>query len=828
MNFIGEHLFPGQFGHLLVILSFIASLVATIAYFKSANAKATIAADSWKRLARSAFAVECFSVFAVFVTIFYIISTHKFEYAYAWNHSSLALSPKYLFSCIWEAQEGSFLLWTIWHCVLGLILMFRAGRWEAPVMTVISFAQVCLATMIIGLYFGHTRVGINPFMLVRQLENMQNAPIFSRADYLSLAVMKDGQGLNQLLQNYWMVIHPPILFLGFASTIVPFSYAIAGLWKKDYTGWTKIALPWTLFSAGVLGLGIMMGAAWAYESLTFGGFWAWDPVENASLVPWLVMVAGLHTQVVYNATGHSLRAVYLFFIVSFFLVLFSTFLTRSGILGDSSVHAFVENNMNFQLISLMAVFLLPALVLFAIRYKKIPHIVKEEHTYSREFWMFIGALVLFLAAMVITWQTSFTPIYNKIAGKTTAAPEDPEFAYNKIQVFVAVVLGLLTAVGQYLRYKNTPRAVFVKKLAVPTGIALVLYVLISVFGAINFHKHGIGFLVAIHLAVFASVYGIVANAAYIWIGLNGKLKAAGGSIAHLGFGLMLLGILISSANKEVLSKNNGILLPFDPKSKQDPTENLTLIKGLRTDMGNYWATYQNKDSTGQHGNITYFKVDFENKKSGEKFTLYPNFIKATKGQEGVSGNPDSRHYWDKDIFTYISATSLDDVDDTAQFRKYDIKLKDTIYYSGGYMVLNNVSINPAGTHYTIGPGDTLIVADINVFSADSMRYRSTPAIEWKGTDSRFIFDTIFAQNLAIGFTSVNKDAHTFELQVKASEKMVPYVALKAYEFPHINLLWLGTVIMVTGFAISLRRRYSLVRSLKISTRPASIENQEQS
>ena len=107
---------------------------------------------------------------------------------------------------------------------------------------------------------------------------------------------------------------------------------------------------------------------------------------------------------------------------------------------------------------------------------------------------------------------------------------------------------------------------------------------------------------------------------------------------------MLLGILISSAKKDVLSKNNGILLPFDPKSKQDPTENLTLIKGLRTDMGNYWATYINKDSTGQRGNITYFKVDFENKKSGEKFTLYPNFIKATKGQEGVSGNPDSRHY----------------------------------------------------------------------------------------------------------------------------------------------------------------------------------------
>ena len=825
MNFIGEHIFPGQFGHFLTILSFVASLVATVAYFKSANATLSEMAAGWKRLARAAFMIECFSVFSVFITIYFIISTHKFEYAYAWNHSSMALSPKYLFACIWEAQEGSFLLWTIWHCVLGLILMFRAGKWEAPVMTVISFAQVCLATMIIGLYFGTARVGINPFSLVRQLDVMQNAPIFSRPDYLSLAFMKDGQGLNQLLQNYWMVIHPPILFLGFASTIVPFSYAIAGLWKKDFSGWTKIALPWTLFSAGILGLGIMMGAAWAYESLTFGGFWAWDPVENASLVPWLVMVAGLHTQVVYNATGHSLRATYLFLIISFFLVLFSTFLTRSGILGESSVHAFVENDMNFQLISLMAVFFIPALILYGMRYKSIPHIAKEESTYSREFWMFIGALVLFLAAIVITFQTSYTPIYNKFTGKTNAAPEDNEFSYNKIQVFVAIVLGVLTAIGQYMRYKDTPRKIFFSKIGLPTIIALVIALLISFFGGIDFQKHGAGFLGAIHLALFAAVYGVVANAIYIWSGLNGKLKAAGGSIAHFGFGLMLLGILISSAKKDVLTKNNGILLNFAPESKQDPTENLTLVKGLKTDMGTYWATYQNKDSTGQGGNITYFKVDFENKKSGEKFTLYPNFIKATKGQSGVSGNPDSRHYWSKDIFTYVSATSMDDVNDTAQFKKYSVKLKDTIFYSGGYMVLNKVSINPTDTRYQVGQGDTLIVADINIYSADSTHYRATPAISWKGADSKFLLDTVFAQNLAIGFTSLNKDTHTFDLQVKESGKMIPYVALKAYEFPQINLLWIGTIIMVTGFAVSLRRRYGIARSLKLSKRPLATENQ---
>ena len=153
-------------------------------------------------------------------------------------------------------------------------------------------------------------------------------------------MIKDGNDLNPLLQNYWMVIHPPVLFLGFASTIVPFAFAIGGLWTKRFTEWTKAALPWALFSAGMLGLGIMMGAAWAYESLNFGGYWAWDPVENASLVPWLVLVAGVHTLLIYRHTGNALRTTYLFFILSFLLVLYSTYLTRSGDLQDTSVHAF--------------------------------------------------------------------------------------------------------------------------------------------------------------------------------------------------------------------------------------------------------------------------------------------------------------------------------------------------------------------------------------------------------------------------------------------------------------------------------------------------------
>jgi cytochrome c-type biogenesis protein CcmF len=160
--------------------------------------------------------METVSVISIFAILFYIISNHLFEYKYAWQHSSKSLEMKYLLACFWEGQEGSFLLWSFWHCVLGLIVIKKEKQWEAPVMTVVSFMQFCLATMIIGFTFWGNKVGSNPFVLLR---NELEAPIFSQANYLSLVT--DGNDLNPLLQNYWMVIHPPVLFLGFASVLFP-------------------------------------------------------------------------------------------------------------------------------------------------------------------------------------------------------------------------------------------------------------------------------------------------------------------------------------------------------------------------------------------------------------------------------------------------------------------------------------------------------------------------------------------------------------------------------------------------------------------------------
>lgn len=805
MKYLGEHLLPGQLGHFFLVLSLVASLVATIAYWKSASASNIEDEAQWKKLGRIAFIIDAASILSIFSIIYYVISHHYFEYYYAWNHSDRSLNTGYLLSSIWEGQEGSFLLWAFWHGVLGLILMRTSGKWEAPVLAVVSFVQVCLATMLIGIYVFDLKVGSNPFLLTRQV--FQDAPIFNQANYMSLPRLQDGNGLNQLLQNYWMVIHPPVLFLGFASTVVPFAFAMAGLWKKEYGGWTKVALPWSLFSAGVLGLGIMMGAKWAYESLNFGGYWAWDPVENASLVPWLILVAGIHTQVIFNSTGHSLRATYFFFISAFLLVLYSTYLTRSGDLQDTSVHAFTDLGMNWQLRLFVLVLLAPSLALFISRYKKIPFIAKEENSYSREFWMFIGSLVLFMSALFIIIFTSL-PVINKIFHTKFTVGEEVEFFYNRIQIFIAIVLGVLTAVAQYLKYKNTSKSYFWKKLIYPSVVSLIISLAISVFGNIDFNKFGLGFLAAIHIGIFAGVYAVIANANYIWAGLRGKLKAAGASVAHVGFGMMLVGILISSSKKEVLSINRLNPLNFGTESKEKGFENLTLFQGIRTDMGDYWATYH-KDTTEENGKKIYFRIKMEPKNGKKDFVLQPDLIKNTKGQEKYSNNPDAKHYWNRDIFTYINyASNIDEGVDTAQFKTKTVKTGDTLFYSAGYMTLDQVSLNPNNEKYQFKTSDTALMAHLSIHSVDGQKFAAFPVYYVKNNQANYILDTVYSQGLAVALSKVADGQHV-DISYKESSRLAPFVALKVLEFPFINLLWFGTIFMVIGFVMSIVRRLQL-------------------
>jgi cytochrome c-type biogenesis protein CcmF len=810
IKFLGENLRPGQLGHFFVILSFVMALFSAVSYFFSARTEGKDERKSrtWRYLGRNGFILHAAGVLATFVALYYIISHHLFEYNYAWEHSSRSLPMKYLLSCFWEGQEGSFMLWSFWHAVLGIIVMYTGKGLESRAMTVIAVVQVALASMILGFYLSpDIKIGSTPFMLLR--DKMVNAPIFAQANYLEF--IKDGNGLNPLLQNYWMVIHPPVLFLGFGLTLIPFAFTIAALWKGEYQTWIKPARVWLLVAGGVLGLGIMMGGAWAYESLTFGGYWAWDPVENASLVPWLTLVAGLHTLIVFKATNRSLSITLILLSLTYILVWYSTFLTRTGVLGDTSVHAFTGEgkSLYWHLLVVLSFLVLLSAVMIAIRWKSLPRVKTEEEAASREFWMFIGSFVLLLSAIQISISTSipvWSPLAKWISGKDIAPPSDPVSHYNNIQVWVAIILALLSAAILYLKFKKSDIKTFWKRMLLIGSITVVCTLTIAILQQVT----GIQYI----LLLLASVFAIVANIYYA-LGIQKQLKKMGPAISHLGFGLILLGILISSYNKEVISFNTlGWVKDFGKKTQQENVkesrENVILYRNVPVAMGDYFATYKG-DSISASDPRTFYKVTFDRydsvtKALKESFTLYPDAFVNPKGQEGLIANPASKHYLHKDIFTYItSALDPKKVEEAAEYEKHTVKKGDSIFVANGYLVFEDFE----DANYAQQSGELSVKAKLKAYDLKGEAGTLEPVYGIsQDAFQNFKEDTLSTLGLYAKFVKINPEAGTIDLLIKQKDPKEDYVVMKALVFPYINVLWLGIVVMVVGFLLS---AYSRIR-----------------
>lgn len=809
-QFIGEHLGPGQLGHFFVLTSFIAALFSAFSYFRSANTELTDAkgSASWLQLGRNGFVIHSAAVMGVFFTLFYIITNHLFEYHYAWKHSDLSLSPKYLLSCFWEGQEGSFLLWSFWHSVLGLVVMGTSKKMESRVMAVIAVVQVALATMLLGFYLGNdVSVGSSPFILLR--DKMQDAPIFSQPNYMEF--IKDGNGLNVLLQNYWMVIHPPILFLGFASTLIPFAYTIAALWKGEYKSWIKPTWIWSLFAGAVLGTGIMMGGAWAYESLTFGGYWAWDPVENASLVPWLTLIAALHTIIVFKVTGRSLIITVILFILTYALIWYSTFLTRTGVLGDTSVHAFTGegSSLYWHLLAVIGVLLLMAIIPLIMRWKSLPRVKTEEQVNSREFWMFIGSFILLLSAIQIIISTSipvWAPLAKWISGKDIAPPVDPVAHYNNIQVWVAIVLAILSATSLYLKFKTSDNKTFWKRIAIVSAIAVALSLIIGFGQNITTIQYVI--------LLFSCCFAVVATIYYGITVQKAKLKKLGASTSHLGFGLALLGILLSSYNKEVISYNTtGVIIPYGEDKMENIREsmqNVILYRGITMPMGEYDVTYTG-DSVAKGDPRTFYKVLYEKRDSTtgkvtESFVLYPDAFVNPKGNEGgMSANPDSKHYLTRDVFTYVtSVIDPSKQDDSTKYKKHTVKRGDTIFINRGYMIFDGFNTNITHPQYAAQPGDIAVTANLLVKDLMGDSTVSNPVYYIRNNFENYIEDTLAERRTYVRLAKILPEEGAAEIMIRQPEE--DYIVMKALLFPYINVLWLGIIVMVAGFFISMVNR----------------------
>lgn len=438
----------------------------------------------------------------------YLIATHQFQVAYVAEYSARRSSPQYLFAAFWGGQEGSILLWTMWTSVLGAVLAFKAGGKQPRVWPLFAVLEsFLLALVLVKCPF---RVTPGP------------APA-------------DGQGLNPLLENPWMVIHPPILFLGFSSLAIPWIWAIYGLIYKDWDGWLARVFPWALFSFGIQGFGVALGGYWAYETLGWGGFWGWDPVEVSSFVPWLFMIAFLHGIPIQRNNGGFRVSNFLLASLPFAFMCYGTFLTRTGLLADFSVHSFSSLGRDgFLLLGgwVAAAFSIPIILLIA-RFKQIPKPVAYSNILTREFGYFLASAVIATVGVICAVGMS-APIITKLWIAKGAAAQ-PDY-YNHAVFPLTIILFLGMAATPYLAWKSSNSGDLGRRLLPAYVGAILLTLVLFALGA-----REPWMLLLFAFAVFAGLANLLLIA-----GRAPKRRAGGsfgGLLAHIGAALLLIGIV---------------------------------------------------------------------------------------------------------------------------------------------------------------------------------------------------------------------------------------------------------------------------------------------
>src|SRR4051794_36837676 len=419
------------------------------------RARTRISPERLAETARRAGIASFFATTAAAFALVWAAFTNDFSVSYILHHSNRALPGAYKFAALWSGQEGSLLLWAWLLATYGFVLRLRHKvdvRLTAYASTILAGVQLFFLLLL--------NFAAPPFALVQG------------------AVPADGFGLNPLLQYPEMVIHPPMLYLGYVGFTVPFAFALGALMMR-YPGekWIHITRRWTMVTWGFLTIGIFLGAHWAYSVLGWGGYWGWDPVENASLMPWLTGTAFLHSVMMQEKRGMlKIWNMWLVF-ATFWLAILGTFLTRSGVI--SSVHAFAQSSIGGWFLWFLAL----SAATFSFFFVKNKSHLRSEHKLeslvSRESSFVFNNLLLLLACFTVLWGTWFPKISELVQNTkvTVGAP-----FYNSVAVPVALLLLLLTAVGPLLAWRKTSLESLKRNFFWPAVGALAVGIVMMIFG----------------------------------------------------------------------------------------------------------------------------------------------------------------------------------------------------------------------------------------------------------------------------------------------------------------------------------------------------------
>lgn len=779
---------PGFAGRFSIILAFIAVFWALFAYWMG-HKDGRPDSLSWRRWGRMAFYIHSLLVGVASLMLLYILLNRFYEYRYVWVHVENDLSLGYVMAAFWAGQEGSLLFWVLCQAVFGLLLTRYSAQWESGVMVVVAFSQLFMLSMLMGIRFGGLSIGMDPFLLLREAPANLDNSFFQHPEYLAL--ITDGNGLNPLLRNFWMLSHPPFTFIGYAAVLVPYAFALAGLWRKDHHGWIKPALPWTILGVFFLGIGVLLGGVWAYESLTFGGFWAWDPIENASLVPWLVLVAALHFMLVARRVKHTYFPAFLFILLSFILVVYATYLTRSGVLADTSVHSFGNDGMGLHILTYIFFLALPGVVLLARRFKSLPSKEKDE-LFSREFWLFVGGMILVLSAFQVIFTTSI-PVLNRFLGTDLAPPVDVVSHYNNWQLPFAVAIALLMAINHFIRWGKNRWGAFLGHLSLSLGLALVFTFLI-------FWLYGIRQPYTILL--FAALFAFF-SALDVLFRFRSLMPGLGAVIAHLGFALFVVAVVLTFSKKTVISQNTS---GYSLGQQFSEHEHLLLIKEEILPMGEFFVRYVGVE---QQDERLIYQLDFLKKNAeGDFYKVFSSYPAILLNERmGNVYEPHARVQLFRDIFTYISFADIEQdvsLEKMGEPQTFVLSVGDSLRLENDWLLFRDLAADSPGQEF-MDPSHVHIAGYLEVHTHYGEVISLQPG--FSVSQGRVFYQDAHypAMDLLFRLRALDDEPYTIVLDI--FEERQKFIVIKTVIFPFINLLWFSMLVMMAGLWLSFRKRW---------------------
>ncbi len=699
-------------------------------------------------LGRYAFYCSAALIFFQAALLMWGIQTHQFQWQYVFSYSSRDLSTFYLISAFWGGQEGTFLLWLVLGAIYGLIII-RKNYSEEPL--IMSFMNLVLAfiTMIL--------IKKNPFSYVWDL---------NPARFEAGMVPIDGNGLNPLLQDPWMIIHPPVLFTGYSATMILFAFAMTALVTRKHDRWIRTVFPFGIFVVLALGAGIILGGYWAYTTLGWGGYWGWDPVENSSFIPWMSSIALLHGTIIQRRHGGLKRTNIFLALLTFILVLYGSFLTRSGVLSDFSVHSFSESILTDYLTAFVVLFIFLSLIAYIYGTKNITTVRISEKFFTRETFMLFGILALLLSSIFTFFGTSAPLITGIFANKPSNVSIE---YYNMLNAPVAILIGLFIALSPVLSWRRATQSNILKH-PYHLFISIVIGIVAFMFGLRD----------PLPLVIFILfIFVIAVNGEIVFRMLKKRTLDFGGYLSHVGIGFMLIGIIVSSS----YATNTRITLPINSPQR----------------VLNYEMNYLGF-RTGADG-----KDEAVIQIAGAGDTPWeaaPKFYWSEFNQAFMR-NPSVHNLWLKDL--YISPIQVIPAEPNNTGNAVTLTKSKAVYFEKYRLIFNGYEMsdhNPAA--------NTIEVFAVVQVNEEDAVHTIKPGIKASGQQKQLIpaylpgtERALMIQDINIGEEQITILIDNIVDEVEDPKEML---AVEVTEKPLINLLWLGTIVMIAGISLSLINR----------------------